>query len=121
MARINNKELTEKDLVDYKQMVLFVDCGVGTRSAEAYLVHIRMPEKELEDYAWERALEHGQSYGVYPDYEQPEDFDPEEEGGWLSEEYNTDAIGGWFVEYDAEKHDGQLLFGSSRDFQWNYC
>lgn len=116
--RLNNKKLTAKDTEGYVKMVLFVECGVGTKSASAYLVPEGTSEEAIGSYAWEMAVEHGQSYGVYPDHERPDDFDEEEQGGWLQEEYNTDAINGWFEKYDAKEHDGQLMFGS--DFQWTY-
>ena len=118
--RINNKELTEKELVGFKKMTLFLDVGVGTKTCEAFLVPADISEKDLGEYAWERALDHGQSFGVYPSHEEPEDFDEEEQGGWDSVEYNTDAISGWFVDYDSEAHDGLLHFGANDDFEWNF-
>jgi hypothetical protein len=118
--RLNNRELTEKDVEGHRKMVLFVECGAGTKDASAYLVPEGISQEVIDDYAWESAVEHGQSYGVYPDHERPEDFDEEEQGGWNREEYNTEAINGWFEEYDADEHDGQLLFGDSNDFQWTY-
>jgi hypothetical protein len=120
MARIYNKDLTPEQLVDYRKMVLFVKCGVGTKSASAYLVPEGLSQEVIDEYAWESAVEHGQSYGVYLDDERPEDFDEEEQGGESQEEYNTDAINGWFEAYDADEHDGELLFGNFNDFQWTY-
>lgn len=98
-----------------RKMVLFVSCGVGTKEATAYLVPANTPQEALDDYAWEAALQHAESYGYYPESERPEDLDEEEE------DYDTytDNIEGWFVEYDAKEHDGELIFGSNSTFTWH--
>lgn len=93
-----------------RKMVLFVECGVGTKSATAYLVPENMTEEELSDYAREAACQHAESYGHYPESYRPEDDD--------GSTY-TDDIEGWFEEYSAEEHDGQLVIGRSNTFTWN--
>ena len=96
-----------------RKMVLFVDCGIGTRNATAYLVPADMTEDLLNDYAWGAACQHGETYGKYPESERPDDCDEDSE-----DDYTSD-IEGWFVDYDAKEHDGQLIFGSSSTFTWH--
>ena len=101
-----------------RKMVLFVSCGVGTKDATAYLVPSDVSQEDMNAYAWEAAREHGQSFGVYPESEMPDDWDEEEHDSWLCDSYTSD-IEGWFEDYDADKHDGQLIFGLRNDFEWN--
>lgn len=110
---MRNKELN--DFTGYKKMVLVVDCGIGTRNHTAYLVPLEYPQNDLDTYAWECAVEHAESYGLYPE----PDFSEYEDGDCDSEEY-CDDIGGWFEDYNAKEHDGQLIFGNNRDFTWEY-
>lgn len=113
---MKNKEY--KEIPGFKRMVLFVECGVGTKQAEAYLVPEDADQKYLDDYSWERAVQHAESYGIYPKCDMPDDFD-EEESDVLGEEYSED-IGGWWEEYDEDEHKGQLIYGPRNDFTWNY-
>lgn len=88
-----------------RKLVLFVDCGTGTRSASAYLVEPTVSEEELDNFAWEQAVEHGQRYGI--------EFSDEDE----NESYG-DEIAGWFEPYDSKKHDGQLKCGYATTVTW---
>lgn len=95
-----------------RKMVLFVECGVGTKDATAYLVPASMTEEELNDYAWQAACQHADSYGHYPESERPDDCEEDEE------EIYDHNIKGWFEEYDVKEHDGQLIFGGNSTFTW---
>lgn len=99
-------------------MVLFVECGIGTKDAIAYLVPKDITQSDMDDYAWQATKYHGETYGIYPESEKPEDWDEEEHDSWHDDEY-SDNIEGWWEEYDADKHDGQLIFGYSSNFKWN--
>ena len=90
-----------------RKMVLFVDCGKGTRSASAFLVPESYTQEQLDEYSWEAALQHGESYGEYPEYD--------EDDGIIDDS----NISGWFEEYDAKKHDCKLKYGCSNTFEWN--
>lgn len=96
-----------------RKLVLFLECGVGTKTAEAYLVPDDVSQKILDDYSWQRACEHADMYGVYPRSDQPEDRDEEDEGDSYS-----DDIEGWWEEY-TEEHDDELIFGHNQSFTWN--
>lgn len=87
-----------------RKLVLFVDCGIGTRSASAYLVDFEVSQEDLDNFAWEQAVEHGQMYGV-----ELSDEDEDEDQG---------EIAGWFEEYNAEEHDGQLMYGHDTTVTW---
>ena len=97
-----------------RKLVLFLECGVGTKTAEAYLVPDDVTQKELDDFSWQRACEHADMYGIYPRSDQPEDFDEEEDKG----DSYSDDIEGWWEEY-TEEHDGELIFGNNSSFTWN--
>jgi hypothetical protein len=102
----------EKQLT--KKMVMLLDCGVGMNSADFFNVPVTMTEKELNDYAWDCALEFAQGYGVEPAYCQPT-YASEEEAEQDTTDYSDD-ISGWFEDYDPEKHEG-LRVGNSDSWQ----
>lgn len=83
----------------------------GTDNYEAWFVPPEATNTKLDDFAWEAAVQHAERYGVYP--ESYREDDDEEDDSY------SDNIEGYFQEYNSEKHDGRLVFGSARDFQWN--
>lgn len=85
-----------------KKLVLIVECGVGTRTEVAYLVPDDYTQDQLDDYAWDAAIDHAESYGIY--------LDDDEDSG---------DIEGWWEEYDSDTHDGHLIFGGNDSFEWN--
>lgn len=68
-------------------------------------------EDELSEEAWQRAIQHAESYGIYPrsDYADDEDISDEELDG---EEY-SDNIGGSWEDFDPKKHEGLVSGGGS--------
>jgi hypothetical protein len=64
---------------------------------------------ELDDYAWEGAVQYAESYGIHP----PSDEDFDEDGFEIENEdspcYSGENIEGWWEDYDPEKHDGLVL------------
>ena len=95
----------------YKKMVLRVSAGVGMDCNEFMLVPVNMTRNELNDYAWQKALDWAQGYGLEPDTHR--EFYSEED--CPDDESFTGDIEGWFEEYSADKHDG-LRIGS--DDSW---
>lgn len=97
---------------DTKKIVLHLDAWLaGTDIAEGWIVSVNTGDDELSDFAHERAIQHAESYGIYPEYCREED---EYEGG---DDY-SDNIKGYWEDYDPEKHDGMLSYGSS--ISWNH-
>lgn len=93
------------------KMVLRLHAGIaGTDSAEFFLVPAGIPQDELGEYAYRQAIEHAESYGIYPTESMPEDCDPDEEDDY------SDNIEGWFELYNPEEHDG-LVTGCG-DIHW---
>lgn len=84
-------------------------CGTDTHEFEVFPDNIT--EAELDNEAWERALAHADSYGVYPESQKPDDYE-EDDAGWNSDEY-TDNIEGTWEDFDPEKHDGLVPGGGS--------
>lgn len=74
--------------------------------------------EELYNEAWQMAVEHAASYGVYPlsDLEgiSDEDMAELEENG--DDDNYTDNIDGWWEDYDPEKHDGLVAGGG--EWKW---
>lgn len=66
-------------------------------------------EAELNEEAYLRALQHAESYGLYPIGDGV--LDDEEDG----DEY-VDSIEGIWEDYDSEKHDGLVCGGG----EWNW-
>lgn len=99
---------------ELKKMVLMLDAGyAGMRSAEFCLVPVDMTEDELSQYAWESAVDFASSYGIYP----TSDLDSlsDEEMAEVNDSDYTDNIGGWFEDYNPDKHDGLRVGG---DISW---
>ena len=93
---------------EYKKMVLHLDAGfAGTDAAEFWKIPVNISENDLSNLALERALDHAEMYGIYPENCRPEDFDEEDDG---CDSY-SDSIGGYFEDYDPEKHDGLRVGG----------
>lgn len=78
-------------------------CGMDGH--EGWIVPASSTQEELDDLAWERAVEHAAMYGVYP----PDDKEDGEEEPVYSG-YNID--GSW-KEYDEKKHSPYLCYGSN--------
>ena len=90
---------------EYKKMVLVLYACLGAEEHEFYNVPVGVSEKELGSYAWERAVEFAERYGIYPE---PDFVDDDEE---YPDEYSSDISGHW-EEYDPEKHDGHTTSGT---------
>jgi hypothetical protein len=98
--------------MEYKKYVLFLSTGFcGMDTAEAYLVPESTTQKELDAFAWQRAIEHAETYGIYP---YPDDYEDYED-----DEYSDD-IQGYFVEYNEDKHKGHVTYGSAKEPDWQY-
>ena len=63
-------------------------------------------EEEIADEAYRMAVEHAETYGIYP---YPEDFDEDDDG----ENYSNNIDGFVIGEYVAEKHDMYRSGGGS--------
>lgn len=88
------------------KMVLHLHAGIaGTDSAEFFLVPVPagIPQDELEEYAYQRAIQNAESYGIYPLESVPEDCDPDEDDP--NEDNYSDNMEGWFELYNPEEHD----------------
>lgn len=94
-----------------RKVVFFASCGVGTDTAEAFIVPEGWTDGMLSDEAWQFATQHAESYGVYPD---SDDEDTENPNGLTWNE-----VEGYWEEYDSEKHDGHLLYGYNDEVSWN--
>jgi len=79
---------------------------VGMESHEVVEYPDDVTDLELADAAWQGALDHAESYGIYP----PSDEDFDEDGFEKETEdspcYSGDNIDGFWEEYDPAKHDG---------------
>lgn len=96
-----------------RRVVFFAYLGPGAESAEAFIVPEDWTNDMLDGAAWEYGVDFAQSYGVY----RP-DSDTEEDGGDTNS-YSWDDAEGYWQEYDAEKHDGQLICGNAAEISWN--
>ena len=91
---------------EYKKMVLHLDAGfAGMNDAEFWKIPVNISTSALSNFAWERACNHAEMYGIYPESCRPDDFDEEDEDSY------SDNIEGYFEDYDPEKHDGLRVGG----------
>lgn len=81
-----------------KKIVFFYDAGMaGTNTANLVEFPDDITDAELDQYAWEGAVEWAEHYGVYPECYRPDD---EEEDDTYS-----DSIDGYWEVYDPNTHD----------------
>ncbi len=105
-----------------RMMILFVECGVGTKSADAVLVpedmfdELGMETTELSAILWDYALNHAESFGIYPKSNKPDDWDEEEHDSWHDDQYSDD-IASWLEPYDPDEHDCYLC-GDATEWDW---
>lgn len=93
------------------KIVIGMDAGMaGTDAMEAFVLRIDYSDEDLGGIAWDMGLDHAASYGVYPRYDLEEMS--EEDLAEVDENDYSDNIEGWWELYDAEKHDGHLIYGN---------
>lgn len=88
-------------------MVLVLYAGTGTETYDFYNVPVSITEAELAACAWDSAVEHAESYGIYPESGMFEDDDDSYKG----DEYSAEIEGYW-EDYDPEEHDGRTMRGT---------
>ncbi len=91
-----------------RKMVLCLTAGfVGTHAHVFYLVPEDISDEDLEESAWQYAVEHAEAYGIYPESrrELDEDYNECED----DDNYYSDSICGWWEAYEPEKHDGKAI------------
>lgn len=66
-------------------------------------------EDEVQEEAYQMAVQHAESYGYYPRYE----YDLSDEDEELDGDHYTDGIEGWAELYDPKKHDMKRSGGGS--------
>ena len=76
-------------------------------------------DKELNDDAWQHAIQHAEFYGIYPysDLEDIslEDYDHLVQSGDI-DNYSSN-VEGWWEDYDPEKHDGLVAGGGNWEWE----
>lgn len=100
-----------------RKLVLFLEAGIGAKEANAYLVPEDTAQFELDHFAWSEALSYAEYCGIYPESGRPEYYDEDEDEDFSDE--HSDGIEGWWEEYDANKHDAQLICGDETEIHWN--
>lgn len=93
-----------------RKIVVYMNAGmVGTDAYEFYEVRDTVTDEELDHFAWQRGVEHAESYGIYySPYYEDEDMDEEE----LDSDSYSNNIEGWWEPYDSEKHDKYSMTGT---------
>lgn len=88
-----------------------MDAGqAGTDAWEFYEVPDDVTDNQLSEFAWERAKDHAEMYGIYPTEHYTEEEIEEDQESY------SDNIEGWYEEYDPVKHDGHSMTGTP---SWN--
>jgi hypothetical protein len=81
----------------------------GMDSHEAYLVPDHVTDNELDEWAYYKAVDHAESYGIYP----PSEDGFEEEG-----DYSGDNIDGSWRLFE-DKDVGKVMYGHQKEVHWN--
>lgn len=89
-----------------RKVVFRAHAGIcGTDTAEGFIYPDETTDQELAGDAWQFGLDHAESYGIYWS---AEICDDEGEDG---DQY-SDAIEGWWEEYNPDEHDGIITYGN---------
>jgi hypothetical protein len=86
----------------------------GSEGTEAASFPDNVTEEELNIEAWERAIQHAESYGIYPESDLA--FYSDEELAEIDDNDYSSGIEGWWEDYNPEKHDGLVPGGG--EWQW---
>lgn len=92
--------------------VWFVTCHTGycgMDSHEVLVLPAHYSDDEVQEIAWEMAVENAAMFGIYP----PEDLEDDEECD--EPEYSGENIEGFAEPYNAEEHDGHSMCGDFSD------
>ncbi len=94
-----------------RKIVFFYSTGyVGMEGAALVEYPDDVTEDILNEEAWQHAVQHAESYGIYPEEDlqdiSDEEYEAMEESGEL-DNYSHNIEGYW-EDYNAEKHDGLL-------------
>lgn len=101
-----------------KRIVVNVFAGIGAKDMEAWIVPADISEEELSDFAWDQAVNHAESYGIYNPGE-ASDWEEGDEDAYYNDLSDWECVEGWWEPYDSEKHDGRLLRGCDTEVHWN--
>lgn len=95
-------------------IVFSLDTGfIGMKGHEFAVFDDDITDDELNNEAWQRALNHADMYGIYPSEDRHNGAeDEEEDDGWTSDQYSDNIDGSW-EDFDPEKHDGLVPGGGS--------
>ena len=84
----------------------------GMTANEAWLIPESIPDNELDEWAYYKAVDHAGYYGIYPPSEEDEDEDEKESG------YSGENIeGNWRLFEDKDL--GKVTYGSKDTPKWN--
>lgn len=100
-----------------RKIVISGDAGqVGTDFWEFYEVPDDATDDELSQYAYERAKDNAEMYGIYPrwEYEGSDEISNEDLDG---DEYSDD-IDGYWMPYNSEEHDGHSMTAVPKFEEW---
>jgi len=94
-----------------RKIIFFLSAGfAGMDAHESEVYPDDVTNEELDDESWERAVQHAETYGIYPEadleYISDEGLKELEESGEIDN--YTHNIEGWWEDYVPEKHDGLI-------------
>lgn len=102
--------------METKRVVINCFVFVGAEELQAWEVPADYTEQDLMDLAWECACDYAGSYGV----DNPGEAEEWEDQEAYDEAYSAwEQVAGWWEAYDADAHDGYLLYGNSNKISWN--
>ena len=95
-----------------RKMIVFMSTGyAGMDACSALLVKDSATADEIQEQAWQLAVEHAESYGIYPYPESYPEYSEDDYEG-LDDSY-SDNIEGYAVDYVPHLHDRKRSGGGS--------
>jgi hypothetical protein len=102
-----------------RKIIFHLETGeCGSEGTENGLFPDDVTDERLNDEAWQRAVQHAESYGIYPESDledcSTQDYEELVQSGEI-DNYSSN-VEGWWEDYDPEQHD-MLVPGGG---EWNW-
>ncbi len=104
-----------------RKIAICLFAGIGMETWEFYKVRPTVPDSLISAFAYHKAIEWAESYGIYYPGDAPDEADYEEGDEdafqdamdeWDSANHNWEQVEGYFEEYNPDEHDGHSMTGT---------
>ena len=95
-----------------KKIIIHLSVGyAGMDTNEGWEIPTSMTEEELDDFCWDRACDHAESYGYYPPNDEDQEGEDDDCDAYCGDKISNHIEGSW-QDYDEKKHAGKISYGT---------